>query len=1350
MKGKGGRAKTHSSGALPERVGFEYASWPSRLTYWFVNPLIRLGARGQIREDIGPRFLPSSDTAECLSERFDAHRHGSTSVLNTLARAHAHTLLRHLVLAMLETGARIAQPIFLRYLLDWFSYDASEPTTGPPPTSGWVWAALIAVFAYLYVLIHHQTFWCGMRNGMRMRAQAIAAIQKKVLELNASKLAAVTTGKVINLVSNDVRRFDEAGTFWPFLIVGPLELVAVFLVIGSRLGYLASFAGISTLLMLIPVQSVLAKYIGSLRRKIAGQTDERVRLTGEAINGITTFKMLAWEKPLVQEILRVREREAGYIRRMNQIRAMNMALSFAIMPVVSLITFTVSRYTVSAADFSVSNVFFAVSLLALPKLTMCEFFVHAVEACSECYISLQRIGKFLAIKAPKDVLIGGGSRREVEDGDRGVALSISGYFAWETSEDDTALDSDGPAPATLKELALDFKEGELVAVVGAVGAGKTSLLNAIIGEMIGVGSVGRHDDDDLRTADDQSRVSVNAASVAYCSQKPFIVSGTIQDNILFGSELDEEWYATVLAAVCLDEDIESFADGDHTMIGERGINLSGGQKARLAMGRAMYKKAALNLLDDPLSALDAKVGAKLFWQCLSREAGIVNGAGADDSLNTSSKRATTLLVSHQKQYLAHCDRIIVLRDGRVAAVGTFDELFAAGIPEVVAQDSEDGATQGGMSRSLSRSVSVGSLMSRQDSAHWRKFVSRRFDVNARSTDRMTSIPSLDTTRSLKLSKSGRIISKEDQEIGGVSWAIYKDLIREFGLLRAVFILACLLVGQAAYIVGDYWLASWAASDEATKDESYWIWVYSIFVGSILLVSIVRAQVFFRSSLRASSSLHKAAIQSLVRAPLSFFHTNPSGRVLNRFSKDLGVIDEQLPTVSFDSLQAGMMVIGALILLCVVVPVILPIFVPLIVVFVFIQRRYLRTSRELKRFEAVTRSPVYQNFSNILKGLTVIRVFETQAVFRRTFLELLTVNLSWWYNWVCSARWIGFRLDFLVALLMTAAPLLMVGLRDSFGEDNVKLVGLALSQSLYLAGLLQWMVRQTAEVENNMTSAERVFAYTRLEREPPTQDEGGALPPAGWPEKGTITYKDVQVVYRKGLPPVLNDLSFTIEGGTSCGIVGRTGSGKSSLMLSLFRLIPVTNGFISIDGVDITSIAIDLLRKQIAIIPQDPVLFSGSLRSNLDPFDRHSDDAIWRALEKAQLKAHVQSMSDKGLYVELHEGGGNLSCGQRQLVCLARVLLNEQSRILALDEATANVDSETDGLIQSAVHAACTGGAMGASRTLLVIAHRLDTILDCDRILVLSGGRLVEQGNPRALLRQNGPFKDMAESANLQM
>lgn len=1300
-----------------ETYGYQHASWLSRLTYWFVNPLIRWGARGEIDETVGMVLLPESDTGEILSQQFSDVYHGgcgrneAAHVWWCFLRIHKVCLARHLILALMETGSRIAQPIFLRKLLDWFSGEAGDSG------EGWLWASLIALFAYIYVLIHHQTFWNGMRNGMRFRCQMIAQIQEKVLRLNGSALAKITSGKIINLVSNDVRRFDEAGTFWVFLIVGPLELIAVFILIGTRLGYLASFAGVSSLLMLIPMQSVLAKYIGSLRAAIAAQTDERVRLTGEAITGITAFKMLAWEKPLYLEIMKVRKREQRFIGWMNMIRATNMALTFAIMPLVSFVTFTVARYTIPLDQLTVSNVFFSISLLALPKLTMCEFFVHAVEAISEVRVSVRRIGSFLAFKEPEEV-------SNIDGHADDMLVNIDHVdFSWQEG-----------GGLTLRDIAFTLQRGELVCIVGAVGSGKTSLLNALMGELEKEAS-----SCDSKTLNES--LFVHSQSLSYCSQKPWIVSGSIQDNILFGSPYDEHWYQVVIAACCLDEDIVCLPHGDATMIGERGINLSGGQKARLAMARAMYKRADLNLFDDPLSALDSKVGAQVFSQCLSHEDGIIWHRDEMNSL------PAVVLVTHQKQYLSLCDRIVVLRKGQIAAFGSYGELVAAGIPEVVmSQDQTEHDRETFVSdKRLGRykkEESRGSLMSRKDSTYWRNFVSKRFDMKKmRPTSRSKIDPST------KVTASGKIIVKEDQETGSVSWGVYKDLIMEFGMLRACFVLACLLGGQALFIFGDYWLASWAGSEDSTKLQSYWIWVYSIFVGVILVVSIVRAQLFFKSSLRASNSMHRIALTHILRSPLSFFHTNPSGRILNRFSKDLGVVDEQLPQVAFDSLQASMMVIGALVLLCVVVPVILPIFIPLIAIFVLIQRRYLRTSRELKRFEAVTRSPLYQNFNNILKGLTVIRAFRSQKTFRKDFLSLLSNNISWWFSWMTAARWIGFRLDVLVALLMTAAPLLMVGLRDKLGEDNVKLVGLALSQSLYLAGLLQWMVRQTAEVENNMTSTERVFAYTKLEQEPPGLEEGGVPPPQSWPSKGTIEYSKVYAVYRKGLSPVLKNLSFRIEGGTSCGIVGRTGSGKSSLMLSLFRLIPITDGIVFIDNLDVSKIALDALRSQVAIIPQDPVLFSGTVRENLDPWNRYSDAAIWQALDKAQLKSHILSMStNKGLYIDLQECGDNLSCGQRQLMCLARVLLQEDARILALDEATANVDSSTDEQIQKAVYQACNGDVQ---RTLLVIAHRLDTIMASDNILVLSRGELVEHGAPSHLLQdENGIFHNMAKCSSM--
>lgn len=589
-------------------------------------------------------------------------------------------------------------------------------------------------------------------------------------------------------------------------------------------------------------------------------------------------------------------------------------------------------------------------------------------------------------------------------------------------------------------------------------------------------------------------------------------------------------------------------------------------------------------------------------------------------------------------------------------------------------------------------------------------------------------------------RSGKLIVSEDRAEGSVTWAVYGRLLQRLGLAQVAFIAFGLLGGQAAYLYSDYWLAMWASKDPVTQHEARWVWGYAIMACSVLLVSIVRAQVFFRSSLRASTAIHNGAVERLLHAPLSFFHTNPTGRVLNRFSKDQGALDEQLPQVAFDSLQALMMVLGAFVLLIIVVPFILPLFVPLGFAFFWVQRRYLKTSRELKRFEAVTRSPLYAAFSAALKGLPTIRAFRAAARFRAEFLDLLSRNGAWWFSWLTSARWIGFRLDLLVAVLLTAAPLLMMAVHSRLSP---RLVGLALTQSLYLAGMLQWMVRQTAEVENNMTSAERLLAYSDLDQEPPTVAKGGAAPPAGWPSQGALRYEQVTAVYRDGLPPVLRDISFDLEGGVSCGVVGRTGSGKSSLMLTLFRLIPVTSGTISIDGIDTSTVGLDALRHQVAIIPQDPVLFSGTLRSNLDPWSRFDDARLWDALDAAQLKAAVSALG--GLDARMAECGDNLSAGQRQLLCLARALL-QNAAILALDEATANVDRGTDALIQEAVRKACAGGGGGRSRTLVVIAHRIDTILDCDQLLVLSKGELVEKGPPGDLVKSGGSFASMVKAA----
>lgn len=556
------------------------------------------------------------------------------------------------------------------------------------------------------------------------------------------------------------------------------------------------------------------------------------------------------------------------------------------------------------------------------------------------------------------------------------------------------------------------------------------------------------------------------------------------------------------------------------------------------------------------------------------------------------------------------------------------------------------------------------------------------------------------------------------------------------------ILAGLMLGQAVFVVSEYWLATWARQSYEGQKEAKWIWVYGMLVAIITVIAVVRAVMFFHFTFKAASAMHDQTVQHVLRAPLAFFHTNPTGRILNRFSKDQGTADDHLPQVAFDATQSLFLVAGALILMIIAVPFVLPTLLPLIVAFFWLRHRYITTGREVKRFDATTRSPVYASFSAALKGLPTIRAYDAADHFKGLFVTALDRNSSWWYAFLACSRWVGFRLDTLAAITLSFECILVMAVHN---QVSTRLVGLALAHVLNMSGMMQWAVRQTAETENDMTSVERMLEYTKLPQEPPTVKQGGAAPPAGWPATGAITYENVTASYRPGLPPVLSDLSFTIQGGMSVGIVGRTGSGKSSLMLTLFRLIDQLAGRILIDGVDIASLGIDALRAQLAIIPQDPVLFSGSLRSNMDPEGSWPDHKLWEALQAVQLKDAVVKVG--GLDAKMEEGGDNLSVGQRQLFCLARALLQD-AQILALDEATANVDSTTDALIQQTLKD-CTQGHLlgGRRRTLLVIAHRINTIMDSDMLLVLSDGKLVEQGSPSELSQKpGGTFARLVQAA----
>ncbi|KAL6756466.1 P-loop containing nucleoside triphosphate hydrolase protein [Haematococcus lacustris] len=815
------------------------------------------------------------------------------------------------------------------------------------------------------------------------------------------------------------------------------------------------------------------------------------------------------------------------------------------------------------------------------------------------------------------------------------------------------------------------------------------------------------------------------------------MAGSVRDNILFGCALDPDWYAKVVAACALQQDLAALPAGDMTELGERGINLSGGQKARVALARAAYCRADVVLLDDPLSAVDPHVGRTLFEQCIGPR-GIMQGS-------------TRVLVTHQRQYLPQCGQVMVLRRGRCVGQGRWQQLQELGLQELAAANGPEppetpqlAGLHDDATKSNTVAANVAELGSQAGDCKSDRALSAQLvpplpsanlsDTTSAASDAAVEVVSgaaqlLDQSDDhggalgsevklvlthatapdmvkakaaspagkgpkggkglsararaaaqtaadlIRATAAGRLVMSEGRAVGTVRWTVYLQYTRQLGSWASLLIVAVVLAAQASYLAGEWWLSIWSQTAPAAQSEIKWLWVYGLLTGLVVLFGTLRSFLFFTAAVHASTRMHDAMVLRVLRAPLAFFHTNPAGRILNRFSKDLGSVDDTLPVVIFDAIQCGLLVLGALILVAVAVPWVVPVFLPLALSFWFIRHRYIVASREIKRWEAVTRSPIYATFSATLKGLATIRAYSAQPRFQSELLDQLASNGHWSFAFSATGRWIGFRLDLIACTTLLAAALIAAAAREAV---RPALLGLALSQLLQMTGIMQWFVRQSAEVENNMTCTERLLEYTQLPQEPPTLVEGAPAPPPGWPTSGALQFRGVSARYRPGLPPVLCDLTFTLKAGCTCGLVGRTGSGKSSLALVLFRLIEVTQGAVLLDGLDVASIGLDALRRQLAIIPQDPVLFSGSVRSNLDPWGRHPDEALWGALRAVQMQRAVQALG--GLSGKIAEGGDSLSAGQRQLFCLARALLQE-AKVLCLDEATANVDRGTDELIQ---------------------------------------------------------------------
>ncbi|QIX00048.1 hypothetical protein AMS68_005565 [Peltaster fructicola] len=1118
-----------------------------------------------------------------------------------------------------------------------------------------------------------------------------------------------SNGRIVNLMSTDTYRVDQAsGMFhvtWTSLIQVCLTLVL--LCLNLKQSALAGFG------LIVIVSPLLGRAIRSLMRRrkyINKVTDQRVSLTQEILSSVRFVKYFGWEMSFLDRLDKIRSLEINKIAFLLSIRNGIMAVSLSVPIFASMLAFITYSKTDNALQ--PAAVFSSLALfnsLRIPLNLLPTVLGQVVDGNA----SINRIEEFLNAE---ELLDEADWNNEAEN-----AISIrNASFTWERTptQDSDHVPGKGPktdkqrkqekrqskmmAKAERKKSQQEEKAGlptsssqqsleeedhpfqingidinvgrnELVAIIGSVGSGKSSLLAAMAGDM-------------RRT---QGSVTFGSTR-AFCPQYAWIQNATVKENIVFGQPFERRWYNKVIDACALRPDLEMLPNGDGTEIGERGITVSGGQKQRLNIARAIYFNADIVLMDDPLSAVDAHVGRHIMDQAIC---GLL-------------KDKARVLATHQLHVLHRVDRIIWMKEGHIHKVSTFtdlmnnDEEFQKLMETTAVEEKKDDEA------------------AEEDDAQGKKILDKK-----------------------KKKKPAALMQAEERAVNGVGLGVYAAYIKSGGsLLVAPLVIGLLIIAQGANIVTSLWLSWWTSNKFGYTTNQY--------IGVYAGLGVIQAMLMFAFSValtvygtKASKVMLHRAITRVLRAPMSFFDTTPLGRITNRFGKDVDTMDNVLTDSMRMFLLTMAMILSVFILIIAYYYYFAIALVPLAIAFVFSANYYRASARELKRHESVLRSDVYSRFSEAVSGTATIRAYGLQKQFSTSVNNAVDSMDGAYFLTYANQRWLSTRLDVIGNLLVFTVGILVVTAEFNI---NPSTSGLVLSYILTIVQMIQFTVRQLAEVENNMNSTERIHYYgTQLEEEAPLK-LGNVR--STWPEKGEIAFDNVQMRYRAGLPLVLKGLTMHVGAGERIGVVGRTGAGKSTIMSTLFRLVELSGGSISIDGINIATIGLHELRSRLAIIPQDPTLFRGTIRSNLDPFNEHTDLDLWNALRQADLVGVEQKMEDATARIQLDtqvdDEGLNFSLGQRQLLALARALVRG-SQIIVCDEATSSVDFETDQKIQKTI----VRGFQG--KTLLCIAHRLKTIIGYDRILVMDAGNVAELDSPINLYDKGGIFRGMCDRSGIR-